>query len=155
MTAKEFIHSQCVRAGDSVFDAAAKIPIGKLSWKPLDEGRSALELAQECAYCPLWCVDTLNTRAFDMSKMEEFSKHYAESIKDWNTVEACRAAFHKNLSIFSEAMSAFPDPDMDQTIDLPWGNFTFAGIMFVPAWNCYYHLGQVNYIQTLYGDKSM
>jgi len=155
MTAKEFIKTELVKQGNAVFDSAARVPEDKLTWKPMEEGRSTLDLAQECAYCPLWCVDTLKTRKFEMSDVDDANADAAEKNKEWNTIEECRTAFHKNLEVLNEAIDGFPEEDMAQTMDLPWGNFSFAGLMSVATWNCIYHNGQINYIQTLYGDKSM
>jgi hypothetical protein len=53
------------------------------------------------------------------------------------------------------AIIAFPEAEMNDEITLPWGTYTLAAVMGFPAWNLNYHFGQINYIQTLYGDFSM
>ena len=71
------------------------------------------------------------------------------------TLEACEEAGKANLEAMKAAIIAFPESDMDVRIDLPWGNYSLTEVMGFPAWNMIYHFGQINYIQTLYGDFSM
>ena len=73
------------------------------------------------------------------------------------TLDDCEAAGKANLETMKAAINALLDEDMDARIDLPWGkgNYSLREVMGFPAWNCTYHMGQVSYIQTLYGDFSM
>ena len=54
--------------------------------------------------------------------------------------------------------SRMPDADLDKKRWLPYDggrDFTMPEMMDYPRWNFNYHLGQIAYIQTLYGDKEM
>ena len=151
MTIKEYIIADAMKSFDNFMVGARKVPAEKLAWKPLDNGRSVLDQAQECALCPLWVPGLLEKRGFDPSGFEAFEAAKGQL----TTLDACEAAGKANLSTMTDAINAFPDADMDVKIDLPWGNYTLCEIMGFPAWNLKYHFGQVNYIQTLYGDFSM
>jgi hypothetical protein len=154
MTAKEFIKSEIDRAGASVFARAKKVPADKLEWSPLDHGRSVMNLVQECALCPSWTVDVLKTKKFESDPNESMAEYEAAraAITDLDSAEA---AFNKNVADLKAAIDGFPEGEMLEEITIPWGTFSYADLMFVPAWNCHYHVGQINYIQTLYGDKDM
>jgi hypothetical protein len=153
MTIKEFIIAETVQSFDNLMVTARKVPAEKLDWKPLDSGRSTLDLAQECALCPLWVPGLLTARAFDPSMFEGFEEAKAKM----PTLDDCEAAGRANLETMKEAINSLPDAEMDARIDLPWGkgNYSLREVMTFASWNCTYHMGQVSYIQTLYGDFSM
>lgn len=151
MTLKDYMLLETEKALKHFFENARKVPVDKTDWKPLDNGRSTLDQAQEVAFCPLWVPGLLEKRAFDPSGFAT----YEETRKGWKTLDECEAAANANMEQFRAAVNALPEADYDIKIDLPWGNYTLAEVMGFPMWNMHYHLGQVGYIQTLYGDFSM
>lgn len=151
MTIKEYIIADAAKSFAHFMENARKVPADKLEWKPLDNGRSVLDQAQECALCPLWVPGLLEKRGFDPAGFESFEASKAAL----TSLDACEEAGKANLATMAAAIQAFPDSDMDVEIDLPWGHYTLTEVMGFPAWNLHYHLGQVGYIQTLYGDFSM
>ena len=58
---------------------------------------------------------------------------------------------NETLVSFIEAMS---DEHLTGTFFWLWADreISFAEFAFIPAWHTDYHAGQINYIQTLYGD---
>jgi len=151
MTLKEYVVLETEKSLKNIFEAARKVPAEKVDWKPLDNGRSTLDQIQEVAYCPLWVPGLLEKRAFDPAGFEA----YEETRKGWTTLDECETAANANMETFKAAVAALPESDFDIKIDLPWGNYTLAEVMGFPMWNMHYHLGQVCYVQTLYGDFSM
>jgi hypothetical protein len=153
MTIKEYIIADAVQSFDNFMAIARKVTPDKLDWKPLDNGRSTLDQAQEIALCPTWVPGLLNARGFDPSIFGGFEEAKARL----TTLDECEAAGRSNLELMKEAINSLPEEDMDVVIDLPWGKgkYTLREVLGFPAWNCTYHMGQVSYIQTLYGDFSM
>lgn len=151
MTLKDYMILETEKSLQSLFAAARKVPSDKIDWKPLDNGRSTLDQLQECAYCPLWVPGLLEKRAFDPS---EFAA-YEETRKGWTTIDECEAAAQANMEQFKAAVHSLPEADYGVEVNLPWGNYTLAEVMGFPIWNLHYHTGQINYVQTLYGDFSM
>lgn len=151
MTIKEYIIKDAVKSFENLMEGARKVPADKLDWKPLDNGRSVLNQVQECALCPLWVPGLLEKRAFDPSGFADFETAKGEL----STLELCEAAGKANLETMKDAINALPESEMGVEIDLPWGRYTLTEVMGFPAWNMHYHFGQVNYVQTLYGDFSM
>ncbi|MCE9558253.1 MAG: DinB family protein, partial [Armatimonadetes bacterium] len=98
-------------------------------------------------------VEILAKGGFEMS--EEAMAQYGEAISKMTSFDECKATLDENLKTMNAAISAFPESRLSEEITLPWGTFNFAEVMAIPAWNFDYHLGQINYIQTLYGDKEM
>ena len=142
---------------DGLFRNARAVPEDKIEWKPLDEGRSVLDQLQECAQAPSWYVSLLEARKapeFD----EEAMKKAGEERRAWKTIDECEKVCKENTERLAELIETFPDEDLEIMITLPFGEgmmFSMADVMMFHYWNNVYHIGQISYIQTLYGDKEM
>jgi hypothetical protein len=151
MTAQQFILKVTTKTFNDFFEACAKVPIEKHDWKPLDNGRSVLDQAREVALCPLWVVGLLKSRGFNEA---DFAQQ--ESLKDsLDSLAKCQELANENLKAMQSAIETFPESDIEVEADLPWGRYSMIEMMNFPYWNTCYHFGQINYIQTLYGDFSM
>lgn len=121
----------------------------RLTWRPSEHARSVLEILQECVAVPLVMTYVLHERPQQPADINPF---FAEA-SQLKTVAECEAALRANTAKLIEAIHATPDSDLEQTVMLPWG--TPAPIKRVVSghyWNLTYHLGQIAYIQLLYGD---
>ena len=152
---------QLIRMTQKVADDFVKnvkaIPADKLNWKVEDSGRSAMDIFQEVAQAPTYAVPMLATRTCPDFNPETFGKMKAERA-EWDTVEKCEAKLKQNLNSLFESIRSFPDNELATEIDLPFVEGmrqSMADIMAYPYWNTSYHLGQVCFIQTLYGDWDM
>jgi hypothetical protein len=52
----------------------------------------------------------------------------------------------------AETIRGLDAADIDRHYETAWGTLSGRELMVIPLANMYYHGGQVNYIQTLYGD---
>ncbi len=157
MSYSQFIITATKVAVAEVFKYAKAVPADKLDWKPLDEGRSVLDICKELAMCPTWTTMILKGQPmpdFDEAAMEEFGKMSAS----WTTAEACEEVCLKNLEAFYAAAAEFPEARLTEKYTLPFDGgheITQSENLAYPLWNFEYHQGQIAYIQTLYGDKKM
>jgi hypothetical protein len=127
------------------------MPEEKLTWKPLDEGRTALDQLAECALFTFFNAKVLRERAVPEFNREEYARRKAEI----DTRDKALGALHAGMETLLQAIAAFPESDLDQTIEMFGGTQTYAEIALFSYWNKVYHIGQISYIQTLYGDKEM
>jgi hypothetical protein len=144
-------------AASQVFRYAKAVPADKLEWKPLDAGRSVLDLCRELAMTPTWAYEMIAT-----PEPPEWNEEMAAAVKreqeQWTTVEACEAECEKRLQQLFELYRNLPDERLAEKQWLPYEggrDFSMPEMMDYPRWNFNYHLGQIAYIQTLYGDKEM
>ncbi len=144
---------------EGLFRTVRAMPADKLEWKPLDAGRSALDQLQECAQSAGWTTGMVQARAMppmDAAQMGALMETMGAERKAWTTIDACEAVCREKLAEFYAVVRDFPDEDLDLEIILPFGGGmkkTMADLMVIPYWNMTYHCGQINFIQTLYGDK--
>ena len=147
------------KAMEEAFRYAKAVPEDKLDWKPMDTGQSVLSMAKELAKCPDWATDLVQGKPMDFS--EESQAASMAEMDGWKTLDDCERACQEKLGTLFAALKEVPDARLGETMDLPFGPggsmkpFTIAEMADYPRWNFTYHLGQIGYIQTLYGDKAM
>lgn len=155
MRFQDYICTKTQEAADEAFRYAKAVAGDKTEWAPLDNGRTVLGLAQEMAKCPDWAVMLVLDQDLSNSDGGEDS---APEQKDWTTIDRCQAECNARLAKMFEVVRNTTDERLQQTRPLvysPTGQSTYADIIEYPRWNFTYHLGQIGYIQTLYGDKGM
>jgi hypothetical protein len=132
----------------------AAMPPDRQTWRPLNEGRSALEQVQECIAINYWVADMLTSRAVPPLDREQHEKLVAE----YADAEKARTGIVASATVVSAAIESFPPEHLDDTLEMPFQPGmvqSFAQILLMAYWNMAYHNGQINYVQTLYGDREM
>ena len=154
MRLQEQIVRQTQRALGDVLRAIEALPADKQDWSPGPPARSALAQLQEIAVAPglhkLLVLGEELSPQFHMSIQAEARK--------LTTVAAAKEAAQKSTADLCDLILSFPDDQLDKEVTLPFGPgmvFTLADILGLDYWNMTYHLGQINYIQTLLGDTQM
>lgn len=153
---QDYIATATKQAADEAFRYAANVPDDQLEWSPLDKGRSVLAQCREMALTPTWAIETIEGKPHEYNE-ETIAAFKAEELQ-WTTVEQCRAECHRRMGPLLEMMRSMPDERLSDTRWLPYEggrDFTMVEQMEYPRWNFNYHLGQIAFIQTLYGDREM
>lgn len=157
MRYQEYVCKASQAAADEAFRYAKAVPADKADWAPLDAGRSVLDQAREMAKCPNWAY--LLVSGGDMPEFSEENMAKMKAEMDLlKTVDECQAECNQNLAKLFELYKSIPDEKLADTKWLPFSggrDFTWEEMMDYPRWNFTYHLGQIGYVQTLYGDKEM
>ena len=126
------------------------MPPDKQTWQPPDGGRSALDQLQECAAVTAWAAQILRERAIPATE-GLFERFRAEC----DTPDRAAARLEQEAQALAGVIESFPSDHLEDPVQLPWEEkpCSLAEAMAIAYWNNTYHLGQVCYIQTLYGDK--
>ena len=136
----------------SVFRSAKAMPEEKLTWKPLETGRSVLDQLQECAHVNYIFRKVLETRQPPNLTQEDIEQGIEERSK-WNTIDECEKKANENSEKLFAVIRDLSDEDVVSTVE--FGPDQKIKLMTAMSWhyqNLAYHLGQISYIQTLYGD---
>ena len=157
MRYQDYIVDATREAAKEAFRYAKAVPADKLEWKPLDAGRSVLDMCRELAMCPGWAYDIIEGK-----EQPEWNEETMAAIKkeqeQWKTVDDCEAEFNRRFAKLEGLFKGISDERLKETKWLPYDggrDFTVAEMMDYPRWNCTYHLGQIGYVQTLDGDRDM
>jgi len=145
------------KALDDVCRAALSVPADKTNWSPMGEARSVLSQMQEIATSGAWFLPIIRDGI-----APEFGEHARrEAVKlreSFDTVEKCVEAARDSTTALCQAIAAFPEDDLEDEMRLPFGGgvtMTKADLLALPQWNMVYHLGQINQIQLMLGDREM
>jgi hypothetical protein len=143
-------------AAREAFKYAKAVPADKLNWKPLDAGRSVLDICKEMAQCAGWSTQILGGGFGEWN--EETQAEMERKTSSWTTAEACEEECNRQLDAYFAALRTFPEERLSEKFQLPFEGgpeITLKQNCEYPLWNFQYHQGQIAYIQTLYGDKNM
>jgi uncharacterized damage-inducible protein DinB len=126
-------------------------PAEKLRWKPLEYGRTVLELAVECILVNRKWALTL--RQGDYTRVPaETAQQIEAACQD---VAQARHLLQESAEELADAILSVSDERLEERITAPFGAYTVAECCLLGYWNMTYHEGQLSYIQTLYGDEAM
>ncbi len=156
MRIQDYMADSTRRAAAEAFRYARVVPADKLGWVPLELGRSVLDMCREMTMTPKWAVDIINGVPMEWNE-ETFAATKKEQ-EQWSTPDECEAEFNVRFKKLEELFLGISDGRLSETRWLPFDggrDFTVLEMMEYPRWNANYHLGQIAYIQTLYGDKEM
>ncbi len=146
------------RALDDFFRTARTVPEERQNWKPQETSRSVLEQAMEVALTPLSFAVTLATRVFPPSD-EAAGEKIGRQVQSCHTLAEWEQACRDNSEELFAAIRLLSDDDLDGPIAigqrLPFTSAPTCPLAEIAMFhhdNTVYHTGQINYIQTLYGD---
>src|SRR5262249_45005288 len=129
------------------------VPEDNWNWVPMGAARSLQDILAECALLPdTWHASLLEGPEAPLRYPADFQGEKAKL----DTLDKIRAVGDPAVERLCRQIEALPDPDLDETRDMPWGqSMTVADRIFICYWNTVYHYGQVNYIQMMLGDTQM
>lgn len=132
------------------FDA---VPDDKIAWKPLEQGRAALDLFGETTQICGATARLVASRGEEKIDASVFAQMRTERA-DW-TREDAKAQLETYFSQLVSAVESLSDEEMEQLVTLPMGGgMTLTlGTWSMMAYRTFIsRFAQINYIQTLYGD---
>ncbi|MDW8106656.1 MAG: hypothetical protein RMK45_04145 [Armatimonadota bacterium] len=155
MSFSELVAELTRDAVDEIMRYARAVPPDKLHWRPAEHARSVIEILQECALTPLTLDLLLRTRPQgEITDMQPFNAIQAQAAQ-LTTLDAIEHALRTNTEQFLHAVQDLPMELLEQTVATPWGKpYPLKELALGHYWNLTYHLGQIAYIQLLYGDTN-
>lgn len=122
----------------------------KLDFKPSEATRTPLEMLQEVSTVPGLFIGLLRDR-----KMPDTFDEDPGLYQSLDSIAACKAEYERHAEGLKAAVREFPSELLEETIDTPWGTFTWTQFMSYLYWNPMWHSGQMAYIGLMHGDKRM
>jgi uncharacterized damage-inducible protein DinB len=148
MTIPQIAASRSERAVRDLIAAARSTQPDKVEWVPLGEARPVLDQLTECVIANTKWRNILQTRQYGNVPRDVFEQTVAECA----TLEGTLARLEQSGAELAAAILAVPEEETGDAIETQWGPYTLADCCLHAYWNMVYHEGQINYVQTLYGD---
>lgn len=149
----QFLAETIRSAHDGFLRTVAAVPDDKMTWKPLDNGRSVLDLLGDTAQTTGMISEMAQTRGEIKPSYEKFAALKAERA-DWTREDAMKSLEENSQKLYA-AIGALSDEELAQPVTMDIGGGMtmplFAWIMMANR-TFISRFAQINYIQTLYGD---
>ena len=150
---KEMIISLIQSGSAQLLSTAQATPDDKMNWKPLDNGRTALDLLCDAAQTAKMTHKMLESQGDFKPSREAFQAMKAESAR-WTRADAMQQ-LKDNTAQLLETLRNMPDEVLQQPLHLPMGGgmtMPLGGWVLMVYRTFVSRMAQINYIQTLYGD---
>lgn len=144
------------RSLEDLFRTVRAMPEDRLNWKPEETSRSALDLVREVTLSGTWILKIARGETLEQGK-DHAKVQRAEAAK-LAGIDACESEARQSTSQLCALISDCPTENLEDEVVLPFGKgmtVTMADLFGMHHSHIVYHTGQVNYIQTLYGDPEM
>lgn len=145
------------KALEDVIRSAQAVPEDHVDWIPMGSARSVLSQMREIATTADFFLPIV--RDGKPPVFDEHARREAVRIRQsHDTLEKCVDGARRGVSELCQAISAVPDSRLEEEISLPFGGgviMTMSEVLALPSWNMVYHLGQINQIQLMLGDREM
>lgn len=158
MTAQELLADTTERAAVYMVDSVRRMPDDKRTWSPAldgNTGRSAMRMMGECIVLnENWTETLAKGNAEHVPPPSEYWDR--EKMYETQPLDEVASALHESTAKLAAAIRALPDDALNAPMRSPWmpdaPQMQFAAFAYE---NIVYHIGQINYIQLLYGDADM
>lgn len=153
---KELIAMLCEAGKNELERTFAAVPDDKISWKPAEGARSALDAFGQAAQGLSFGATMIEMRSqgFEGVDVRAMMGQMAQERAAWSRQEAM-THMELNYSKFKAALEPLTDDELNAPLTMPMGGGTTAPISFwimTTYRNLVARFAQINYIQTLYGD---
>src|SRR5579862_7898947 len=120
MKFQDYISEAIQKASDEAFRYAKAVPEDKLTWKPLDAGRSVLDQLQELAQAPDYAIGMLGGQTVGKAAGPDNWQDLVAERQTWTTIGDCEREAKLRLDRLQETIRAFPDEKLTDTVWLPY-----------------------------------
>ncbi len=136
---------------NALINSVRATPPDRLSWKPLEQGRTVQEQLVECVLANRQWADILRHRAY--ARLPR--KTRAEAEAELDTPEKAISQLYETTGELISAIQSVPDEELGRLLSVPQADgvdLTLAECCLHAYWNMVYHEGQISYIRTLYNE---
>ncbi|MEI8282095.1 MAG: DinB family protein [Armatimonadota bacterium] len=142
-------------AKDLMVRALANTQDDRVTWSPGGTARTALQIVTHSAFSLDFISTMLKGSPYPTPTMAEADAEFLEMERPYNTRELALGLLEKNYQKYVETLKGFDQSDFDTMIDMPFklGSVPLGAILAVGALHTRTHTSQIEYLQTIYGDR--
>ena len=151
LTVQDFL-AQRIRAAGEGLARAAQETGDRMTWRPLDRGRSTLDQVVECGG-----FNHLGAQILEQGTFPAAGFSHEKLLAENDTPEKALALLAEGTEHLARVIEALPTERLEEKVTLPLGGGierSFAEVAAMCHYNTVYHEGQVNYIQTLFEEQA-
>jgi hypothetical protein len=152
------IVAQCKDRATSAMDMFLRnlshVPEDKLTWSPSPTAKSALQIAAHVAGYSGGFASVIRAGTFPATA-EEFLGPINARIEGIQTVQQAEAVLRQGIADTLAALDTVRPEQIDRSLETPIGSTPFLFFMTIPSVHLVLHTGQIDYLQTCWGDQEV
>lgn len=142
-------------AKDLMIQALANTPEDKVSWSPGGTARNAIQIVAHSAFALGFISTMLEGTPYPAPTTAEADANFIEMEKPYQTREQVLELLNQKYNKYVDTLMGFNESDFDTMVLLPFGmgSAPRRAILAVGALHTRSHTSQIEYLQTIYGDR--
>jgi hypothetical protein len=147
--------AEYTRAKDRLAAVLAATPDDRVSWSPAASARTPLEVVAHGAMSVKGMQGWLSGEPFPFESMAALDAYSRNEEKKYPTREAALKLLEDNSTGFLAFLDSLPQEKLGSMFETQMGTFPMMSAITFPADHLRGHTAQIDYIQTVYGDREM
>lgn len=130
------------------------VPADKLDWSPCPTSRSAFQIAAHVAGYSGAFASVIRAGVFPASG-DEFLAPINATISQIETVGQATEVLRQGIADTLSALDTVQSDQIERAIETPIGTTPFRFFLTIPSVHLVLHTGQIDYLQTCWGDQQV
>ncbi|MEZ5163062.1 MAG: DinB family protein [Fimbriimonadaceae bacterium] len=140
---------------DNFVATISRMPEDKLSWTPIEGTRNVRDMMHEVAEASNWFAEAVENKSAEKLQWQIWAEKLKEHAPEDQTLDDLIKRCRDGNERLKTAYAKLSDDELDTVLPGSHMEPTPRKLAMFPVRNTWYHMGQVNYIQTCYGDHEM
>ena len=140
------------RAKGRLTHALETTPDDKINWSPSPTARTPIQIVAHAGMGTTLVQGMLQTGAFPYASPADYDAATRKAEKAYTTRAGALELLEQTSGTFFAYLDTLTPEQLASTIDLPFGSFPLAAAITFPADHLRNHGGQLDYLQTVWGD---
>jgi hypothetical protein len=145
--------AEFVRAKERMIRVLTTTPDDKINWSPGPCARTPLQQVAHGAMSIPGIQGMLVGKPFPYADIVEADAAWRAAEKEFTTREQVLGLLEQGSTEYLAWLDTLTSEQLASTLQLPFGAFPMAAAITFPADHLRNHAAQMDYIQTLYGDR--
>lgn len=133
----------------------ANVPDERLTWTPSPTAKSALRIAAHTATYAARFAQMIRTRSLPSGDVEAWIQKCRDEEMAVGTREGVERLFREGTALVIEALEGLTEEDIDMRLGSGDDTMSMAFLMGLPALHAAIHMGQIDFLQTCWGDQQV
>jgi len=145
--------AEFIRAKERMARALATTPDDRINWSPASSARTPIQLVAHSAMAVSGIQGMLVGKPFPFANIAEADTNFRVAEKEFTSREQVLGLLEQNSAEYLTWLDTLTSEQLVSTLQTSFGSFPMAAAITFPADHLRNHAAQIDYIQTLYGDR--
>jgi hypothetical protein len=152
----ETAKSQFMQSKEALRSSLERVPEERLDWSPSATSRTPVQQVAHAAYAIGSLHDQLRGNPFPITESEQADREFRDWEHHFSTKDAALDLLEANSAEYVAWLDTLAEHELDRMVVLPFGlgEAPLGSALNFATDHTRFHIAQMNYIQTIYGDRN-